>query len=114
MSYKPGWKPGRWSAICDVCGFRFHSDQLYKRWDGLEVCRKDLEARHPMDFIRAFKEKITPDWVRPEPSDTMQNVCYIWDSSGYADLASADCAHADGHAQTYAFLYGLKFPSAAE
>jgi hypothetical protein len=114
MSYKPGWRAGRWSAICDVCGFRFHSDQLHKRWDGLEVCKKDLEPRHTLDFIRAFKEKITPEWVRPEATDSFVNVCYLWERSAYADLGTADCATADTATFTYAFLLGLRDPSAAE
>ncbi len=114
MTYKPGWRAGRWSSICDVCGFRFHSDELYTRWDGLKVCKRDLESRHPIDFLRAKAEKITPEWVRPEATDAFSTVCYLWAISSYADLAEADCATADTSNFTYDFLYGLKNPSAAE
>jgi hypothetical protein len=70
-----GWIPGRWSAICDVCGFKFKSDEILDRWDGLKVCKKDWETRHPQDFVRGRSEKVTPPWTRPEPEDTFLNVC---------------------------------------
>jgi hypothetical protein len=108
MSHTPGWKPGRWSAICDVCGFKFHSDAMRKRWDGLMVCHKDYETRHPQEFIRPVPEKITPEWTRPEPADTFLSVCYLWEDSAYADLAAADCATADTTTYTYTFLSELK------
>lgn len=108
MSYSPGWKPGRWSVICDVCGFRYHSDKLKKRWDGLMVCQQDMETRHPQEFLRVQPEKIVPPWVRPESSDTLTYICYLWALSGYADLAEADCARADYAALPYTFLRDLK------
>ena len=108
MSYKPGWVPGRWSAICDVCGFRYHSDQIRERWDGLKVCSKDWEQRHPQDFIKAIKEDITPPWTRVEPTpDTYINVCYLWQISAYTGLATADCARADNTTYPYLFLLDL-------
>ncbi len=96
MSYTPGWKPGRWSAICDVCGFRFHSDALRDRWDGLKVCQKDWEPRHPQDFLRARTERITPPWVRPEAEDNFDNApaCYVYTVSAYAGLGTAGCMQA--------------------
>lgn len=108
MSYSPGWKPGRWSAICDICGFRFHSDALRDRWDGLKVCRKDWEARHPQDFIKAHKENITPPWTRPEPEDEFLEICYLWAQSAYAGLATAGCSRAGNNDYSYAFLLGLR------
>ena len=89
MTYSPGWEPGRWSAICDVCGFRFHSNELQLRWDGLRTCRKDWETRHPQDYIKAIKDDITPPWVRPEAEDSFVEVCYLWERSAYAGLGSA-------------------------
>src|SRR5687768_10480974 len=102
MSYSPGWKPGRWSAICDVCGFRFHSDRLKKRWDGLMVCSKDWENRHPQLSIRSVPDDVTPPWTRVEAEDNFGSYfCYLWGSSGYADLGEADCARADEASQPY-------------
>lgn len=68
MTYKGKW-PGTWASICDVCGFRFPSNKLRLRWDGLMACSSDWEARHPQDFIQIRQEKIAPDWVRPVAPD---------------------------------------------
>ena len=108
MGYSPGWKPGRWSAICDVCGFRFHSDRLQKRWDGLMVCHKDYETRHPQDFIKLKSEHITPPWTRPEEEDEFMHVCYLWSLSAYAGLGTAGCMVAGNVSFPYDFLLDLK------
>lgn len=68
---------GDWNAICDVCGFEFKASMLKKRWDGVMVCDKDYETRHPQDFLRVAKEEIAPPWTRPEPEDVFITVPYI-------------------------------------
>lgn len=107
MSYTY-FKSGSWNAHCDVCGFKFKSDQMKKRWDGLMVCSADFELDHPQKFIRVQEENTSVPWVRHQSDDTFLPVCYIWDSSAYADLATADCAKASNVQFTYAFLYNLK------
>lgn len=94
MTYRGKW-PGTWATICDVCGFRFPSDKLKKRWDGLMTCESDWETRHPQDFIRVREEKIAPDWVRPVVPDEFVLSCTLVTSSGIADFGTADCARAD-------------------
>lgn len=94
MSYKPGWRGGRWSAICDRCGFRFHSDKIRTEWTGLKVCGSCWEQRNPQDFLRVKPEKIVPEYTRPESTDSYVFVCYIFNWGG-ADYATADCAKAD-------------------
>ena len=94
MSYKPGWKPGRWSAICDRCGFRFHSDAIKTEWTGLKVCGSCWETRNPQDFLRLHAEKIVPPWTRPESEEAYIAVCTVFTQGG-ADYAEADCAQAD-------------------
>lgn len=66
-----------WKAVCDVCGFEFYNYELKDRWDGLKVCNKDWETRHPMDFLRTKKEEsqVLP-WTRPEPDDIYTDVTY--------------------------------------
>lgn len=63
------YKPGTWNCICDVCGRRFKSDEMLRRWDGALVCKYDWELRHPMDFLRGRKEKISVPFARDEPKD---------------------------------------------
>ncbi len=60
-----GYRPGRWKAVCDSCGLDYYNDELFEDWEGKRVCKKDLETRHPQEFVRNRIEKITPSWVRP-------------------------------------------------
>lgn len=85
MTYKGKW-PGTYAAICDVCGFRFPSDKLKKRWDGLMACHSDWETRHPQDFIQIRQEKIAPDWVRPVAPDQFITVTYTPPTFVYGDM----------------------------
>ena len=62
---------GNWNALCDSCGRKFKASMLQKRWDGLMVCKEDYELRHPSDFLRVQRERISVPWTRPYPaSDT--------------------------------------------
>lgn len=60
---------GKWNCICDRCGFKFKSDELKRDWQGLMVCAKDFELRHPQDLIKIRPERNIPPWVRPVPVD---------------------------------------------
>jgi len=110
MSYSNNhfFKPGEWNVHCDVCGFKFKSGQIKKRWDGFMVCDADWEADHPQKHIRVTETSQAVPYVREQQDDTFVNVCYPWSRSGYADLATADCAQADNTAFTYATLLALK------
>jgi len=105
MSY---FKSSQYNAICDRCGFKFKSGELRKDWQGLMVCDKDFETRNQQDFIKIRPEKAIPEWTRPRPQDTFKEVCYLWESSGYAGLASAGCMQAGPSVQSYISLYTLK------
>lgn len=102
------YKPGKWKAICDVCGFEFYNDEMRKRWDGLMVCAEDFEHDHPQKFLRVREDHSSVPWIRSEPEDTFIQVCYLYAQSAYADMATADCAKADNTVFTYARLLELK------
>lgn len=51
------YKKGTWNVQCPVCGFYYKSEELKKRWDGLMVCQKDWEPRHPQDLLKTFREE---------------------------------------------------------
>lgn len=104
MSY---FLSGQWNAICDRCGFKFKSGELKKDWQGLMVCEKDYEALHPQSLIKLRPEKAIPDWTRPRTEDVFTLVCTIWQSSGYADIMTADCGRADNTTYPYDLLYRL-------
>lgn len=94
------FKSGGFNALCDVCGFKFKSNELKKRWDGLMVCEGDFEHDHPQKFLRVREDKIAVPWVRPRPEDLFITLCTAAGATAFADLATADCARA-----------GIVFPS---
>ena len=61
---------GDYNALCDVCGFKFKSCDLKKRWDGYMVCKEDWESRHPSDFFRAPKEDTSVPWTRTDAAES--------------------------------------------
>lgn len=83
---------GKWNAICDVCGCKFKSSDLMQRWDGLMVCSKDFEARHPQDFLRVRTDTPAIPWSRPVGEDTYLPICYLWDQSCYVGIAEVGCS----------------------
>lgn len=88
-------KLGTWNVVCQVCGFKYKSDELKKRWDGLYVCDKDFEHRHPMDFYKARGETKSIPWSSPEPSETHITVNYVSSSVGTQDSTIPE-GHNDG------------------
>jgi hypothetical protein len=99
---------GTWNVHCDVCGFKFKSTEIRKRWDNLMVCDKDWEADHPQKFLRVRSDKISVPFVREESTDLQRNICYIYAIAAYADAAEADCALADKNTPSYAIVKQLK------
>jgi len=63
-------KLGDWNAICDVCGFKFKASELKLTWQGLRVCEKDWEPRHPQDFLRGVKDDPTVPYTRPDVDES--------------------------------------------
>lgn len=102
-------KWGDWNAICDVCGLRHKASEMRERWDGLMVCEKDWEPRHPQDYVRVRGDDVTVPWTRPEGEDQFTGpTCWIWERTGYADLATADCARADWDQPSYEIALELR------
>jgi len=92
-SKSPGWEPGNHWVVCDVCGFDCRHDEVKERWDGLVVCSKDYETRHPQDFLRSFPDDSTAKGlVRPPTTDRFVNVGYVCTTnSAVANEAVAGC-----------------------
>ena len=88
---------GQWNVLCDLCGRKFKSTEVQKDWRGLIVCKEDYELRHPADFLRVQREKITVPFSRPYPTqDTfIAYSCSIRELNGKADVGSADCARVE-------------------
>lgn len=60
MTYKVTGK-GSYKYTCPLCGVVYLRAQMKQRWDGLLVCPKDWEARHPMDFYRTKVDTLQLD-----------------------------------------------------
>lgn len=58
-------KLGDNNATCDRCGRPFKASELSKTWDGLWVCRRDWEPRHPQDFVKGVKDDMSVNISRP-------------------------------------------------
>lgn len=100
--------PGNWKVSCHVCGFWYPSGDIKKRWDGLLVCPKDYETRHPQTLIKIKAETAVPTFVSKDVfPDEFIHVCDIQDVSPYADMAEADCARVGNTSPAYSFLYDL-------
>lgn len=90
------------NAICDVCGFKYPSEKLRRRWDGAMVCRDDWEPQHPIDRPQPPRVQQAPAWTRPD-SETFTSVIYDFVPEGLdamgtycqADYATADFAEVD-------------------
>lgn len=102
------YKPGSWNSICDVCGFKFKSHEMQKRWDGLMVCKADFEHDHPQKFLRVKEDSSSVPWVRDEPEDSFVQFCYLYATAAYAGLAEAGCVQAGLATPPYLFLLDIK------
>jgi hypothetical protein len=81
---------GNWNAICDVCGGKFKSSELKRRWDGYMVCSSDYEQRHPQDLIRLRPERQATPWVRPvQPIVFMDNLGFLLAENQYPILTES-------------------------
>ena len=78
---------GEWNVTCDVCSRKIKAHEARQRWDGFIVCPDDMEQRHPQDFVKAQRDKISVPFQRPIPTYLFTTVPYIlyWDS-GYSHI----------------------------
>lgn len=89
---------GDWNLICDSCGKKIKASEAKHRWDGLIVCSKDYETRHPQDFVKAKTDNIVVPYSRPRTSDA-----FVVDHSAVAGQAIAGQAIA-GYVEYYSDL----------
>ena len=66
---KHSYTSGSTWAICDECGLQYRRAQMLERWDGLLVCKKDWEPRHPQEFVRGKADRIHVKDARPDMTD---------------------------------------------
>lgn len=61
-------KKGVWNVICMLCGFKWKSHKIRRRWDNLLVCPHCFELRHPQDFLKAIKDDQNVSFNNPRPA----------------------------------------------
>lgn len=84
---------GQWNCICDQCGKKFKSGQMRKQWDGLIVCRKCHDPRHPQDYVRGTKDVQTVPFTRPEAEYSFTDeatAMSLWDDDAVAAALEPD------------------------
>jgi hypothetical protein len=89
---KKGPWPGTWKVACHVCGIWYTSNEIRKRWDGVLVCPKDYEERHPQTLIRIDTRTSVPEFISKDSTDTFNGQCSVSGSSGYSGFAVAGCS----------------------
>lgn len=63
------FRPASYYFICDVCGFKFHKEEMKIRWDNMVTCKGCWEPRHPQDFLRAREDRQSVPISRPRSTD---------------------------------------------
>lgn len=86
------FKSGTWNVVCQVCGRRYKSDAIRKRWDGLLVCDEDYEERNILDFLRIRAEKQNVPFQQNEPADQFVQQCDIFTASAIPYYALPGCS----------------------
>jgi len=107
---KTTW-PGNWKVACDVCGFWFPSGDMQNRWDGLVVCHKDFETRHPQTLIKIRGEKAVPTFIRKDAEDIFVFSCDLISQQARADYATAGCARVGVYYAETPIEYNGAFPN---
>jgi len=89
------FRSGKYNTICDVCGFKFKDTDLRKRWDGLMVCERDWEQRHPQELLRPIPDQVKLPWTRPEGLDQFITAdvgpCTMMNRQSVAGIGVAGC-----------------------
>ena len=61
---------GQYNFICDQCGTKNKSKDMRKQWDGLIVCPRCFDKRHPQEFVKGVKDSQTVPISRPDTTAT--------------------------------------------
>lgn len=92
------WKSGSWNTICDICGFKFKSEELRYTGDvgsraGYMACKSCYDPPHPQEFIRPIQDQNRLPWTRPEATDTfVSGQCTGLSRQAIPGLGTPGCA----------------------
>jgi ribosomal protein L37AE/L43A len=66
MGRRDYYQAGTYNAICDECGFKYKANELVHSHDGLWVCRKCFDPRHPQEAVRPTRTEQYPTETRQD------------------------------------------------
>lgn len=64
------WQPNDHYVYSDLSGRKILASRSRKQWNGMIVADDEYETRHPLDVIKARRERPNVPNPRPEPPDT--------------------------------------------
>ena len=102
------FKSGSWNICCDVCNRKVKATDIFKRWDGLLVCKDDFEQDHPQKYIRVQADGMAVPEIRERGGEiNVGPACNVITSSAFADYATADCSRADKVVPSFSIIAQL-------
>lgn len=92
MGQSDYFKAGSHNAICDICGFKFKIEQLFKTWDGYYACRVNgcWNPRQPQDFVRGVLDNQSVAINRPDQPEEFTTTAQDLEVWGSGPLAIPD------------------------
>jgi hypothetical protein len=101
-SKNPGFIPGDHWVTCPICEEAVRKHTMKRRWDGLWVCEKDYDPRHPQEFVRTKQDKLSPPQpVNPPPTESFVTPGTCSTRTAVAGEAIAGCAIAGWNDEEY-------------
>ena len=67
------FEQGQWNARCDQCYRKLKAGGLLRQWDGLMVCSRCWDPRHPQELVQPIRDPEPPPWTRPDPPPIFTN-----------------------------------------
>ena len=94
----PGYKPGDYWMVCDLCGFDYRRSQMKQTWDGKWVCREDWEPKHPQLEVEGREDIQAVPVARPDTTDfTNETTLSVAASTGDSTITVADATGVSDH-----------------
>jgi len=56
------------NAICDICGFKYHRNEMQLNWKNQLVCMTDFEEKHPQLTLHSHRDRQSVRDARPRQS----------------------------------------------
>ena len=68
MPIRNGYRSGDHLFVCMQCGFTKYASEIKRQWDGLRVCGRCFDPKHPQLSIRGKRDDQTVPFANP-PAD---------------------------------------------